>query len=287
MCQTALVRRVPASTGLRLLGWAALDVTVIVACWGLSALGPWWTFVVMAPLIGGRIHALGVLLHDACHLPERIGAVRVLEALGGWPIGTTVESMRAHHLRHHARTNEETDPYLVPRKKLGDPVLFVLLLGIFGFWVVRAVIGVASFVVPRLVETYGELLVSGESDDAATRDVERARKVEWPVVVTWALLLGATHGWPVVLSKHWWLPLGWAALFNACRFLAEHSLAPPTAGLEATTRELVGPWLTPFVLPHHVGLHRTHHRFPTASWEALPALAKPETAGAALEDASS
>ena len=87
------------------------------------------------------------------------------------------------------------------------------------------------------------------------------------------LLLGATTTWPAILSKHWWLPLAWAALFNACRFLAEHSLEPRTAGLEATTRELVAPWFTPFVFPHHVGLHRTHHRFPTAPWSSLPALA--------------
>lgn len=261
------------SPGRRLLAWAALDVVVMVACWSLSALGPWWTFVVMAPLLGGRIHALGVLLHDACHRPERRWDTLVLEAFGGWPIGTTVESMRAHHLRHHARTNAANDPYLVPRQKLGDATLFLLLLGIFGFWVARAVIGVASWFAPRLVTLYAELLVSGEDDDAAKRDVERARKVEWPVVATWALLLGATTAWPAVLSKHWWLPLAWAALFNACRFLAEHSLEPPTAGLEATTRELVAPWLTPFVFPHHVGLHRTHHRFPTAPWSSLPALA--------------
>lgn len=258
----------------------------MLACWTLSALGPWWTFLLMAPLIGGRIHALGVLLHDACHLPERSRAIRLLEAVGGWPIGTTVESMRAHHLRHHARTNGEHDPYLVPRKKLGDTLLFFVLLGIFGFWVARAIIGVASFVVPRLVGLYADLLVSGETDDAASRDVERARKVEWPVVLTWTVLLGASLAWPQVLSMHWWLPLAWAALFNACRFLAEHSLAPPTAGVEATTREFGGPWLTPFVFPHHVGLHRTHHRFPTASWEVLPALAKPDLAPGALESVS-
>ncbi len=256
----------------RLLSWAALDVAMMLGCWASSMLGPWWTFLLVAPILGGRIHALGVLLHDACHLPGTSDSIRVLEALGGWPIGTTVESMRAHHLRHHARTNAPNDPYLVPRRALGDVKLFVVLLGIFPFWVARSFIGVGSLFVPRLTKTYAELLVSGEDDAAAQRDVERARRVEWPVVLTWTTLLALTAFVPSTLLRHWWLPLAWTALFNACRFLAEHTLAPPDAGLDETTREFASPWLSPFVFPHHVGLHRTHHRFPTASWETLPSL---------------
>lgn len=256
----------------RLLRWAALDVAVMLACWALSALGPWWTFLMVAPVLGGRVHALGVLLHDACHLPGTTGPIRLLEALGGWPIGTTVEAMRAHHLRHHARTNTPNDPYLVPRRALGDVRLFVVLLGIFPFWVVRSFIGVASLVLPGLTKTYAALLVSGEDDAAGRRDVERARRVEWPVALTWAVLLMLTAFAPSPLLRHWWLPLGWAALFNACRFLAEHTLADADAGLDETTREFSNAWLSPFVFPHHVGLHRTHHRFPTASWESLPSL---------------
>lgn len=257
-------------TSARLARWAALDVAVVFACWAMSAVGPWWTFLLVAPVIGGRVHALGVLLHDACHAAEK--AVW-LEALGGWPIGTTLDAMRAHHLRHHARTNLPDDPYLVPRRALGDARLFGLLLVIFPFWVFRSVIGTVSLLAPGLTPLYAQLLVSGEEDDAGRRDVERARRTEWPVVVTWALLLTATALEPSLFARHWWLPLGWTALFNACRFLAEHSTAPAERGLESTTREHHSRWLAPFVFPHHVGYHRTHHAFPTASWEALPTLA--------------
>ncbi len=255
----------------RLARWAVFDLAVMLACWALSSVGPWWTFLLVAPLIGGRIHALGVLLHDACHGP---GSAVWLEALGGWPIGTTLDAMRAHHLRHHARTNEANDPYLVPRRALGDGRLFAVLLGIFPFWVFRSVVGALSCVAPRLTPLYARLLVSGEDDVAARRDVERVRRVEWPVVVTWLALLVATALEPAFLGRHWWLPLAWAALFNACRFLAEHSSLDGSAGIEATTREHRSPWLAPFVFPHHVGYHRTHHAFPTAAWEALPRLAE-------------
>lgn len=254
----------------RLARWAALDVAVMVGCWAVSAVGPWWTFLVVAPVIGSRVHALGVLLHDACH---GSGSAVWLEALGGWPIGTTLEAMRAHHLRHHARTNLPNDPYLVPRRALGDVRLFFVLLVIFPFWVFRSAVGALSCVTPALTPLYAQLLVSGEDDDAARRDVERARRVEWPVVVTWLALLSATALQPSLLGRHWWLPLAWTALFNACRFLAEHSSVDATRGLRATTREHRGLVLAPFVFPHHVGYHRTHHAFPTASWEALPRLA--------------
>jgi fatty acid desaturase len=74
------------------------------------------------------------------------------------------------------------------------------------------------------------------------------------------------------MARSWWPPLSWAALFNAYRFLAEHSQEPREAGLTETTRDITSAWLTLFVFPHHVGLHRTHHRFPKALWEALPRL---------------
>ncbi len=90
--------------------------------------------------------------------------------------------------------------------------------------------------------------------------------------VTWAGLGALTVMAPSLMARSWWLPLSWAALFNACRFLAEHSQAPREAGLTQTTRDITSAWLTPFVFPHHVGLHRTHHRFPNAPWEALPRL---------------
>jgi fatty acid desaturase len=260
----------------RLLAWALLDVLLIVACWGLCALGPGWLFWLVAPVIGSRVHALAVLLHEVCHGPPTVGvSARLIEVLGGWTVGTTLEAMRAHHLRHHARTNGASDPYFIPRKRFGQAGLFVVLLGLVPFWVFRSLVGSASLLVPALRTPYAWLLVFGEDDEASQREVDRARTREPLVVLFWLGLAAATAFWPSWWLRQWWLPLGWLALFNAVRFVAEHSTLEVEARTDPrATHDHTGQLVGFFVFPHHIGHHRAHHLFPSASWEALPALTR-------------
>ena len=66
---------------------AAQVWAVMVGCWlgilfGTAALYPLWVLI-----LGGRLNALGVILHELCHMPpQRGGRALLLEVLAGWPI---------------------------------------------------------------------------------------------------------------------------------------------------------------------------------------------------------
>ena len=98
----------PGSCGMALEEWA-----MIAAAWVVMAAAPWWLYPVVALVVAGRLHALGVVLHDATHMPLRrkTAAVRVVEVLCGYPIASTLNAMRYHHLRHHRDSGMHTDPY--------------------------------------------------------------------------------------------------------------------------------------------------------------------------------
>src|SRR5688572_14837648 len=81
----------------------AEEWALIAVLWAVAALAPVWTYPAVALLLAGRFHALGVILHDATHMPLRrkTMAIRAVEVLCGYPIASTLNAMRYHHLRHH------------------------------------------------------------------------------------------------------------------------------------------------------------------------------------------
>src|SRR5690348_11963001 len=90
-----------------LLRMALEEWTLIGLCWlGLLVLpdgARLWLYPVVCLVLAGRFHALGVLLHDASHMPLRRKSVLtyLIEALCGYPVSSTIDAMRYHHLRHH------------------------------------------------------------------------------------------------------------------------------------------------------------------------------------------
>src|SRR2546423_10142482 len=100
-----------------LLGMALEEWAVIAVSWLSLALAPRtvqpWIYPALCLVLAGRFHALGVLLHDAAHLPLRRKSplAFVVEALCGYPVASTIEAMRYHHLRHHRDSGLDTDPY--------------------------------------------------------------------------------------------------------------------------------------------------------------------------------
>lgn len=160
------------STVRGLLRLAAGEWAWVGACWLAMAMWPW-----VAPLavllIAGRIHALGVIFHDAVHLSaRRKGAgLRLLEVLAGYPVASTWESTRYHHLRHHHDAGLPTDPYR--RRPLHGWRLaraWLLLVGVVPFWVLRGPVGLLAWGVPALRGPYARLFLqarrASESSEA-------------------------------------------------------------------------------------------------------------------------
>ncbi len=260
------------------------DWAVILACWAAMYVGPTALWPLWMLLVAGRLHALGVVLHDACHMkrgPPTL-ASRLLELLAGYPITSTLPAMRYHHLRHHRHSGMALDPYF----KQGAshhfrPALLARLRGpvMVLAWFVRGFFGCAALAWPRLRNAYGRIFFGERSDVDLTRhaEIDRCLRAEpWQAmfflgVLPVALLL------PQAFLYGYLLPLMLAGLFNANRVVAEHLHVRTTdraaATLVATTRThdwgLAGRL---FLFPRNIGFHLAHHLHPTVAMQNLPAL---------------
>ena len=150
------------------------------ACWWLMfntsvLLYPLWIII-----IGGRLHGFGVILHDLTHMnfKEKPISWRFLEFFVGYPIGTTINAMAYHHLRHHRNTLMETDPYFNYNKK-GTVLRRILLTFKKGplfvpFWIVRSFVGSLAYYVPKMRTQYARIFLQ----DISKKDLTLHAEVE-------------------------------------------------------------------------------------------------------------
>jgi fatty acid desaturase len=268
-----------------LIRYALADWAVIAACWAVLAwAGVWWLFPLAWLIVAGRFHALGVVLHDACHMraEQRHSALLpVLELLAGFPIATSLAAMRYHHLRHHRHSGGAQDPYLKPgishnRGQRNLRRLVGLLL--VPSWIVRSFYGTLALFVPALRESYARLFLQDRSgrNVGASAEVLRCLRSEPPQALLFALLISASVLYPAILA-YYFLPLILAGAFNVNRVIVEHvHVACDDRRAETVLRTTVthdhGRWGRLFLYPRNIGFHQAHHLYPTAALECLPAL---------------
>jgi fatty acid desaturase len=257
--------------------------TFIVALWAAMAVAPWWLYPPLLLMLGGRFHALGVVLHDATHMPLRrktIG-VRVVEVLCGYPIATTLNAMRYHHLRHHRDSGMPTDPYY---KAGRQTVLWWTLNTLRGvalvpFWTVRAAFGAAAFAVPAWRKPYARLFLQERTQDdlRSSREVIDCARAELGQLAFGAVvvLLALAHPRLVVLG--YIVPVTIAGVLAARRLLIEHNYERVAdrrvETIVATTNDHHLGALGALVLaPRNIGYHVVHHIHPQVQLAALPAL---------------
>jgi len=273
------------SSPARLLSWAIYDWTIIIAAWlVMAAFDSTIVSVACIVVVASRLHALGALLHDACHVPGRTNSTDwlLVEALAGWPIASTIAAMRYHHIRHHRHSGTAADPYrhswLERRSALR--VLLVLrgvLLPLW--WTLRALAAPFAYVFPGLRTLYARAFLQDRSHEDLRSSTEvlacaRADLLQLTVQVG-ALTSVMIADLPVV--EFYLLPWMLAGVLNARRVLVEHSAEEIPDSSRANVYEstndhdlgLIGNF---FLYPHDIGLHRTHHLYPTASFEHLRAL---------------
>jgi fatty acid desaturase len=267
-----------------LLRAALADWAVIGLCWGGMAVAPWWSWPLGILVVAGRLQALGVVMHEACHMKrqEPSAASRCLEFLAGYPVTTTLAAMRYHHLRHHRHSGLAIDPYF----KAGashEPVPAVLarLRGLLlpPAWILRAYLGWLALCWPRWRNPYGRIFLGDRSGgDLRTHpELLRCLRAEPAQALFFLALLPLAWRFPLPVMVGYGLPLLMAGLLNAHRVVAEHVHVPVVdrlpATLVATTRTHEGGFLSRALLyPRQIGYHTAHHLHPTAALQRLPAL---------------
>ncbi|MCK6523645.1 fatty acid desaturase [Myxococcota bacterium] len=257
---------------------------VILGCWLGMALGPAPLYPLWALLIGGRLNALGVILHELCHMPpQRSAEARLLEVLAGWPIMSTVDAMRYHHLRHHRDSGMPTDPYLKP-PLVGRPLLRLFYwqrTGLLIFvWTLRALVGSLAATLPSLRGFYARGLLQDRSGAPLTDhpEVIRCAVAERRLLLPLALLALVGLASPGALVYGVVIPAWVAGLLCGWRLLEEHSDARATDRrvetiLRTTRDHNLDPLGQLLFAPLNVGYHVVHHLHPQAAKEGLPALA--------------
>jgi fatty acid desaturase len=265
-----------------LIGWALFDWLVIALAWlSIVDCDEMLVRAVGIAVVASRLHALGVILHDACHRRghRKTAAWWTIEALAGWPIASTIEAMRYHHLRHHRDSGLATDPYRHPWLARGAAAHALLVLRgalLPAWWMLRAFVAPAALVFPALRTPYARAFLQ----DRSGRDLRRHAEVL--ACARADLAQAAAHclaglaivelDLPFVLC--YLVPAMLAGILNAYRVSVEHSSAENAdrsrATMLATTRTHDAGWLANALFyPHDIGLHRAHHLLPTVSFVHL------------------
>ena len=269
-----------------LLTVAAFDWSIIALAWSIYAgCHRPWLYPVYLLIAAGRLHALGVVLHDAVHMRRlrKTVAVRLLEAVAGYPIGTTLDAMRYHHLRHHRDSARASDPYGIPFVN-AHPALWWLALPRFflllPFWMIRPIVGVVAAVVPSWRNVYGHVWLQDRSGRDLRRhpEVIRCAREEVGQLIFAAVIVALYLHAPGLMLHAFAVPAEIAGVLAGYRLLTEHTheLTESTT-FESTVRTTVthgnGNWLERLlVYPHNIGYHAVHHLHPQVSWNQLPVL---------------
>lgn len=223
-------------------------------------------------LIGGRQHALAVIVHDAAHfrfLANRRLGDWVADLFAAWPLFISAALFRMVHGPHHRFLGESGDgnrrfwrthdragrqrrAWVFPKTPLG---LLALLVGramvITGvIWIIRGLLG------PLILRRPAPELLA---------------RMSYYALAAW--LFTALGIWSEFLLL-WILPYcTWHMLVQYARLICEHSgRIGDQPGFERTRSTLPGPLGRLLVLPHHIGHHLEHHWFPSVPWYRLPDL---------------
>lgn len=273
--------------GLQLLRFAVEEWAAIALLAWAALRAPLWAYPAIGLLLAGRYHALGVVLHDAAHLPLVGGhkplVLRAVEVLAGYPVASTIDAMRFHHLRHHRDSGMPSDPYFkaaLQRSRAMRFVAWVRGLVLLPFWTVRAPFGALAAIVPPLRHGYARVFLQDRSGDprlGAHPEVLRCAREDVGQCLFLAAAIALWTVAPRLVLLGYVLPSLAAGLLASYRLLWEHGYEPCVdrriETLIASTRDhhtgLLGKLL---LAPRNIGYHLVHHLHPQASLASLPAL---------------
>ncbi|MEP7345037.1 MAG: fatty acid desaturase [Gemmatimonadaceae bacterium] len=262
---------------------AVAEWSMILALLFAVAVAPRWAYIILLVPLAGRFHALGVILHDLTHMPLKAKTlgVRFVEILCGYPIASTLNAMRYHHLRHHRDSGMETDPYFKDGQQtaLWWTVNIMRGLLLVPVWTLRAFVGVMALAIPALRNFYAHVLLQDRSrtDLRHSREVIDCARAEVGQVIFQIVTLIALVAWPAAIVWGYVVPVSIAGLLAARRVLIEHNYEHTAdrriETIIATTNDNHLDLLGAVALaPRNIGYHIVHHIHPQVSLSALPRL---------------
>jgi fatty acid desaturase len=271
---------------------ACLDWVIIGLCWAALASLPMWTWPVWMLIIGGRVHGLGVVLHDATHMPMRRKTwdFHVIEWLAGHPSCSTVSASRYHHLRHHRTTCTAADPYFIggllnnkrtlSRQRVMYVVFWMRFVILVPFWSLRGYFGTLALLRPGLRNAYARYFLQdrAEVDHTDSPEILGCLRAEVGQAISHSLVYAFALYSPGAFLIAFAIPWTIGGLACGYRLLMEHRYVEQEActlsSTIATTRDHHVPVLGELLLgPRGISYHLTHHLHPTVGYQHLAAVA--------------
>ena len=244
-----------------------LDWGIIIAAFFVFDRFPyWWMVPPLSLVIGARLHALGLLAHDATHrtafrsrrLNELFGEVIV-----AWPLLIVIdEGYRPWHFDHHRHLGTEDDPELESYRAKSPYDKQVTWTKVWLFFVYD-MLGLG---LPGLIKF-----------SAAIYPLKQPWRIIGPVTL-WTCFFLVTffyHATWIFWLYTWSLISGFWAVFRV-RTWTEH-VGVELRGKESSHRFMSGPVGRFLFFPHNTWCHYEHHKWPQIPYYNLPALREADT----------
>ena len=261
-----LFRRRPMKhAGAILFNWATIVGTAYLCTQYFNPLA----YLLAVLIIGARMHALAILMHDATHfrfLQNRKWNDLVTNITTMYPMFSTIERYRQNHLRHHKNLNTEQDPDWAA--KLDNPAYrfpksnWEFIGTLVSYFALYPGIRDAISILKRFAPT--------EKPAASARGGAQARLAFYMALIGVLTLFNLWKAY----ALFWLVPyVSTLFMFQYIRSVAEH-FGALKYDHELNSSRTVKPTAIErfFLAPHHVGYHLEHHLYPGVPFYNLPAL---------------
>ncbi|MCA0278563.1 MAG: fatty acid desaturase family protein [Proteobacteria bacterium] len=245
-----------------------LDWAVIVLCIiAVEYTDSWLLYVPAVMVIGGRQHALGVLLHDFAHfrfVSNKHVSEWTADLFLAWPLLGTLEGYRRNHLGHHRYLNTDQDPdwkfKLGSREFTFPHDMKFAAFNLLGY-----------FTLTSTARDFKKLYTRLSKDERATPSY-RAIRLTYYVVILGAITWFGV--WPEALL-YWFVPyFTFFFMFMYIRSVADHFGPTMNYEDELQSTRTVMPHFgeAMFFSPHNINYHIEHHLYASVPFYNLPEL---------------
>lgn len=245
--------------------WLIIGITIFLS---IRFFNP-FTYVLAVLIIGARMHALAILMHDATHyrfLKNKKWNDLITNFVSMYPLFSSIEAYRQNHLRHHQHLNTTDDPDWFA--KLGKKA--------FEFPKSRTEFFLMVISYFSLFQGIKDAFWLFKRFQAPMKKKNISFKARLPRLVFYALLiLGLSLlGLWKYFALYWLIPyFSTLFMFQYIRSVAEHFGELSYDHLLTSTRTTKVNALESFLLaPHYVGYHLEHHLYPGVPFYNLPKL---------------
>ena len=223
-------------------------------------------YILAVIIIGARMHALAILMHDATHyrfLKNKKWNDLITNYLTMYPIFTSIEKYRKNHLAHHRDLNTEHDPDWVA--KLGNRAFQFpktkteFLLTVSSYLLLYQGVMDAIWFIKRF---------STKDKQTIEPTTRKMGKILFYLCLFSALILFGL--WKIYLL-FWVVPyFSTFFMFQYIRSVAEHFGELAYDDLLTSSRTVKPSFVERFfIAPHNVGYHLEHHLFPAVPFYHL------------------